>query len=87
MSALFLYVKPGCHLCDEARDVLALAALERQVEESDITRDPGLTSAFGTRIPVLARKDTGKTLDWPFGPAEVRELVSGDLVDGERMKR
>ena len=78
MTPFILYVKAGCHLCDEARDVLALAARDRQVEESDITRDPALSNTFGTRIPVLARKDTGETLDWPFGPADIREWVKRD---------
>ena len=84
--ALLLYVKPGCHLCDEARDVLALAAPHRQVEESDITRDAALSNTFGTRIPVLTRKDTGESLDWPFGPAEVKKLVTDEplTVPGRR---
>ena len=75
---LLLYVKPGCHLCDEAREVLAFTGLCPQVEERDITCDPALSSTFGTRIPVLARTDTGETLDWPFGPGDVRGLVNRD---------
>ncbi len=75
---LILYVKPGCHLCDEAREALAFTGLYPQVKERNITRDPVLSNTFGTRIPVLARTDTGETLDWPFGPADIRGLVDRD---------
>ncbi len=70
---LVLYVKPGCHLCDEAREALALTGLD--VQEQDITRDPALLEAFGTRIPVLARRDTGDELNWPFGLPDIEGLV------------
>ena len=51
MTELTLYGKPGCHLCDEARAVLA--TLDVQVREVDITSDPGLHAEYGERIPVL----------------------------------
>ena len=74
-APLILYVKPGCHLCDEARDALASTDLYDDVEERDISRDPGLTAEFGTRIPVLAERRSGETLDWPFGPADIKHLI------------
>ncbi len=73
---LILYVKPGCQLCDEAREVLTLAGVDAQ--ERDITRDPALQNAFGTRIPVLARQDTGDKLNWPFGLPDIEGLVNGE---------
>ena len=73
---LVLYVKPGCHLCDEARETLALTLKHPRVAEKDITGNPGLFKAFGTRIPVLARADTGEELQWPFGPADIKRLTS-----------
>jgi len=56
MTQLTLYGKPGCHLCEEAREVV-LAVRERQafdLEEVDITRDPVLEAAYRERIPVIA---------------------------------
>ena len=73
---LVLYVKAGCHLCDEAREALALTGLTPEVEERDITRDPALARAFGSRIPVLARTDSGEALDWPFGPPDITHFVT-----------
>ncbi len=51
-----LYSRPGCHLCDAARDVL-LAARSRvsfSFEEVDIDGDDDLVREYGIRIPVVA---------------------------------
>lgn len=50
-----LYSRPGCGLCDEAREVI-LAELERTAfafEEIDITGDDALELEYGIRIPVV----------------------------------
>jgi glutaredoxin len=51
-----LYGKPGCHLCEEAREVVLAVRLEREFElvEVDVTLDPGLNREYGERIPVVA---------------------------------
>ena len=56
MTRLTLYGKPGCHLCDEARAVVADVRGRRpfELEEVDITRDPALEALYRERIPVLA---------------------------------
>lgn len=56
MTAVTLYGKPGCHLCDEARAVVAAVRAEREfsLEEVDITLDPALYARYGERIPVIA---------------------------------
>jgi glutaredoxin len=46
-----LYSRPGCHLCDEARD--ALAGMGIEVDEVNIEEDEGLHGAFLERIPVV----------------------------------
>ena len=55
MPKLTLYGKAGCHLCDDARAVVASAVAGRDVvvEEVDITMDPALHRRLGERIPVL----------------------------------
>lgn len=49
-----LYSRPGCHLCDEAREVVARVAGDLGVrwEEIDITGDDGLLRRYGEQIPV-----------------------------------
>ena len=56
MRTVTLYSRPGCHLCDDARDVLrdlqAQAAFT--IDEIDITSDDALHSRYLERIPVVA---------------------------------
>ena len=49
-----LYTRPGCHLCDDARAVVArvCADLGETFVEVDITTDDDLQDRFGEEIPV-----------------------------------
>ena len=49
-----LYTRPGCHLCDDARVVVArvCAELGETFVEIDITTDDDLQDRFGEEIPV-----------------------------------
>jgi glutaredoxin len=53
-ARVLLYGKPGCHLCDDAREVVArvCAELGTSYEEVDITGDPALVRTYGEQIPV-----------------------------------
>lgn len=55
MSArVTLYSRPGCHLCDDARAVIAAVCddLGETFTEVDIESDPDLEDRFGEEIPV-----------------------------------
>lgn len=49
-----LLTRPGCHLCDVARPVVARVCAELGVpwEERDITTDPALHDQWWEQIPV-----------------------------------
>jgi glutaredoxin len=49
-----LFSRPGCHLCDDAREVIARVAADLGVpwEERDITRSEDDLRAYGEMIPV-----------------------------------
>jgi hypothetical protein len=49
-----LYSRPGCHLCDDAREVITrvCADLGETWVEVDIESDPDLEDRFGEEIPV-----------------------------------
>jgi len=51
-----LYTRHGCHLCDEAKQVLAAAhrRLEFTYEERDIDADPELLRLYNEEVPVIA---------------------------------
>jgi glutaredoxin len=56
VSTITLYGRPGCHLCDDARDVLERlrARFAFTLEERDITTDDALHRRYLERIPVIA---------------------------------
>ena len=59
-----LYTRPGCHLCDQAREaILALRAdgLRFELREVDIEGDEALHAAYLERIPVVAIDGTEVT--------------------------
>ena len=49
-----LLSRPGCHLCDEAREVIARVAADLGIswEERDITRSERDLRDYGEQIPV-----------------------------------
>jgi glutaredoxin len=58
MTAVILYTREGCCLCDEAREILLRAHARRPsafvLEERDIEADEALLRAYLERIPVVA---------------------------------
>lgn len=53
--ALTILTRPGCHLCDVMKDVVAEVRTRRPVDlvEVDIASRPDLERRFGAEIPVL----------------------------------
>jgi glutaredoxin len=51
---VLLYAKPGCHLCDDAREVITRVCAETGTtyDEVDVTASPELMHAYGEQIPV-----------------------------------
>jgi glutaredoxin len=54
LTAVTLYGRAGCHLCDEARDAISEFAGDRiELHEVDIDSDERLLKAYLERIPVV----------------------------------
>jgi hypothetical protein len=55
VATVVLYARNGCHLCDEARDVIAAVRVSAPFafEEVDIETDDALVREYGVRIPVV----------------------------------
>jgi glutaredoxin len=55
MRQVVLYTRPGCCLCDDARDVLVRVGGEAEfaLEERDIEADDDAFRAYLERIPVV----------------------------------
>ncbi len=79
---LTLLSKPGCHLCDDAREVVAevVAALGDQVrapitvDEVSILDDPDLLEKYSEEIPVLLINGRVHNI-WRIEPARLRAAL------------
>jgi hypothetical protein len=76
MSALTLYQRDDCHLCDLAIGVLAQARAP-EFDSVFIDGDEGLEARFGVRVPVLRDDARGAELDWPFDERRLRDWLAG----------
>jgi len=84
---LVLYARPGCHLCEEAREAVQSVLEDRaarglpvpRVVERDIESDPAWRSAYLERIPVLELD--GRRLELLVTAGKVRRMLA-DALDG-----
>ena len=73
-----VFMRPGCHLCDVAREVVSVvgADLGESFEEIDIDSDPQLLAAYGEEIPVTLVD--GRRHDfWRVDPQRLRTALLG----------
>lgn len=77
MTALTIYGRPGCHLCDEMKVVVARVAsrMPLSLEEVDISDDPALEARYGLEIPVLTIGDR-KIAKYRIGEAELLRMLT-----------
>lgn len=82
-AVLTLISKPGCHLCDAARDVVAsvVAGLESEasaprisVEEFSIADDAQLRERYAEEIPVLLLNGRVHNI-WRIDPLRLRAAL------------
>ena len=76
-ARITLYSKPGCHLCDDAREVIerVCADMGTSYEVVDITTSTELMNAYGEQIPVTFVD--GKQHDfWRVDPGRLRKALT-----------
>ena len=76
MTRVTLYGKPGCCLCDEAKEALAAVRAERpfDLEQIDVSVDPALNRDYGERIPVVAVEGE-ELFEYHVDPDELRRRL------------
>jgi glutaredoxin len=75
---LTLYSKPGCHLCDEAKEKirrLRERGYDLEVQERDITTDTALFERYRYTIPVVELAD-GRSLEAPISEYKLEQLLN-----------
>ncbi|MDO3386403.1 glutaredoxin family protein [Gilvimarinus sp. SDUM040013] len=73
MKTLIFFTTTGCHLCEQAKLVVASCPSVR-LQEVDIACDEQLIDRYGLRIPVLRRPDLNE-LNWPFSAEDVIQFI------------
>jgi hypothetical protein len=82
---VLLLGRPGCHLCDDARAVVARVCADLGVgwEERDITADPDLLERYWEQIPVTLVD--GEQHDfWRVDERRLRDALAGVDSGGEQ---
>ena len=78
MSPLVTVIgKPGCHLCEDARESVTAVCAELGIEwqERSILDDPGLYDEYWEKIPVILID--GRVHDyWRVDPQRLRRALS-----------
>jgi glutaredoxin len=74
-----LYSRPGCHLCDQALQVLVAEQKDHpfELDEVDVQDDEDLEREYGIRIPVI-EVDGEERFEYEIDPEELSRIVRGD---------
>lgn len=76
MRRLKLFTTLGCHLCDEAADMVnQQQAADLTLVMVEITETENLLKEYGVRIPVLKFEGGERELAWPFTMAELSKFL------------
>jgi glutaredoxin len=77
-----LLTKPGCHLCDDARGVLAGVIAEPEFalpfDEKSIADDAALADEYAEEIPVVLIDGRVHTI-WRIDPERLRNALRASL--------
>jgi hypothetical protein len=75
---LLLFGTSGCHLCEQAREIIQDCLSDRYdkwIETIDIAEFEQWQAQYAIRIPVLYDPETQKELGWPFDQTQVKEFI------------
>ena len=79
MVTLSLLGTSGCHLCEEAEEVIAACLLDSNkvtIEKLDIAEQEQYQAGFALFIPVLYHQESLKRLNWPFCAEQIGDFIS-----------
>lgn len=81
---LELMTTSGCHLCDQAVDVIVngLDGRNFTIDLVDIAFDDALMDRYAVRIPVLVCPQQTKELAWPFDSRQLSDFANDLLTAG-----
>lgn len=74
MSDFRLFSTLGCHLCEQAEEMLRAQSVDWQLVE--IADSEGLTEAYGLSIPVVQCVASEAELNWPFSHSQLTQWLA-----------
>ncbi|HJT56713.1 MAG TPA: glutaredoxin family protein [Ktedonobacteraceae bacterium] len=79
------YTKAGCHLCEEARDMLEdiAAQIDYELTEIDIRSKPDIFEQYRYRIPVIIINDT-TLLEGRIQYSDLAQAIDLESSEAER---
>ena len=78
MIKLLLFGTQGCHLCEQAEELIGEYQSKDssfQIEKIDIADQVQWQERYAVRIPVLYHSQTEKELGWPFDQTDIRTYL------------
>lgn len=77
---LTLFTTEGCHLCEEAHELLLNVADKHplRIQLQEIGDDDALVARYGIRIPVVRFPDQ-QELDWPFTESDIKQIITRNI--------
>ncbi len=73
MTDFLLFGTEGCHLCEDAEQLLTDAGIA--FESRDIMDDEEWQQKYGLLIPVLRHVESQRQLNWPFDSRQLQEFI------------
>lgn len=89
VSRLTLLSKPGCHLCDDAREVVSAVLADHpdvNFDEQSILDDQDLFDRYWDEIPVVLLDDKVHTV-WKVDAARLRAALAADPPELRKGRR
>lgn len=74
-SSVILYSTEGCHLCEQAAEMILAIRPQITLKKIDIAYDDALYEQYRYHIPVL-KNAANEELNWPFDTLTLKEFLS-----------
>ena len=77
IKKLILFGTLGCHLCEDAEQIIASCDLNQcEIESIDIAEHEQWQEKYAIRIPVLYHSQSKQELSWPFTALDVNTFFN-----------
>lgn len=83
MIAITIYSRPGCHLCEQMKEVVERVgrSVAIALQEIDISSDPALAVSYGADIPVLVVEGR-KAAKYRVTEEELQRILTARAANG-----